>query len=134
MRLAAVRERAGLSQDAFGAALGISGRSYANYERGERETPVSVLAAVRDTFQVTLEWLASGPGLIPQRDGDAVDFMLISRIVGELDARLDSAGRALRVEHRARIIKALYNLARDRGGLTPETLSTVLDAVLPHGR
>lgn len=133
-RLAAVREHAGMSQDAFAAALGISGRSYGNYERGEREVPVSVLTAVRDTFQVTLDWLVSGPGLVPQRAVDAIDFMLISRITGELDRRLDALGRTLRTEHRARIIKALYDLARDRGGLTQEVLASVLDAVMPRGR
>lgn len=134
-RLRAIRERAGLSQDAFAESIGASKRAYANYERGEREVPMGVVKAVLDLYDIEPAWLMSGPGVEPIAAGAGqVDFRLIVQIVGELERQLAGVGRRLRDDHKARVIKALYLLALEQGRVTPEKVASVVDVAVARGR
>lgn len=134
-RLRAVRERAGLNQDEFAESIGASKRAYANYERGEREVPMGVVKAALDLYAVDPTWLLSGPGLEPVDAGAGhVDFRLIVQITRELERQLAEVGRRLRDDHKARVIKALYLLALERGQITPEKVASVVDVAVARGR
>lgn len=134
-RLRAVRERHGLSQDAFAESIGTSKRAYANYERGERELPLGVVKALLDLYTIEPAWLLSGSGLEPVNAGAGqVDFRLIVQISGELERQLAEAGRRLRDDHKARVVKALYLLALEKGRVTPEKVASVVDVAIARGR
>lgn len=134
-RLRAVRDQHGLSQDAFAESVGASKRAYANYERGEREVPVGVVKAVLDLYAVEPVWLLSGPGMEPVAAGAGqVDFRLIVQITSELERQLAEAGHRLRDEHKARVVKALYLLALEKGRVTPEKVASVVDVAVARGR
>lgn len=134
-RLRAVRDQHGLSQDAFAESVGASKRAYANYERGEREVPVGVVKAVLDLYAVEPVWLLSGPGMEPVAAGAGqVDFRLIVQITSELELQLAEAGHRLRDDHKARVVKALYLLALEKGRVTPEKVASVVDVAVARGR
>lgn len=134
-RLRAVRDRHGLSQDAFAESVGASKRAYANYERGEREVPIGVVKAVLDLYGVEPVWLLSGTSTEPIAAGAGqVDFRLIVQITSELDRQLAEAGHRLRDEHKARVVKALYLLALEKGRVTPEKVASVVDVAVARGR
>ncbi len=133
-RLAAVRAKVDLSQEEFAEALGLSKRAYIHYERGEREPPAGLFKAVYDLYGIDYLWLLSGTDPEPQQAGAEVDFKLIVRIVEELERQLAALGRALKPEHKARVIRALYQLGLEQGGVTKEAVAGVVDVAVARGR
>lgn len=134
-RLRAVRDRHGLSQEAFAESVGASKRAYANYERGDREVPIGVVKAVLDLYAVEPIWLLSGPGIEPIAAGAGqVDFRLIVQITNELERQLSETGHRLRDEHKARVVKALYLLALEKGRVSSEKVASVVDVAVARGR
>lgn len=61
-RLADLRGEAGLSQSEFAERVGTSQSAFATYERGLRETPLSVASAACKEFGVDPTWLLFGEG------------------------------------------------------------------------
>lgn len=59
-RLSMLRQREGLSQGEMAAALGVSVAAYRNYEWGNRETPISVLAKAAEMAGTTIDSLVLG--------------------------------------------------------------------------
>ena len=57
-----MRSEAKLSQAEFAARVGTSQSAYATYEKGLRETPLSVAAAACRQFDVSPYWLIFGEG------------------------------------------------------------------------
>ena len=134
-RLAAVREHVGLSQEAFAEALGVSKRAYIHYERGEREPPAGLFKSIYDLYDIDYLWLMSGTDPEPQQAGvEGVDFRLIAAIVTELERQLAALGRKMKDEHKARVIRALYQLGREHGRVTAEAISNVLQLAVARGR
>lgn len=133
-RLAAVREELGLSQEAFADSLGVSKRAYINYEHGEREAPMGVIKAVFDLYQVDMAWLLSGSGEAPKRSSATVDFRLIARIASEIERQLAAHGRELKDEHKARLYKALYLVALERGELDRDAVVGAVAVAVARGR
>jgi len=60
-RIAAVRMRSGLTQDAFAKALGYAKRTVTKWERSEIEPHLASLRALQRVFRVDLNWLMQGP-------------------------------------------------------------------------
>ena len=52
-----LRKKAGLTQAAVGAILGVSTRAYTHYEAGDRDMPPRVLIALADYYGVTVDYL-----------------------------------------------------------------------------
>jgi transcriptional regulator with XRE-family HTH domain len=135
-RIAAVRAKIGLSQEAFAEALGVSKRAYIHYERGEREPPAGLFKAIYDLYGIDYMWLLSGTDPEPQQAGvEGVDFRLIASIVTELERQLAARGRTLKAEHKARVIRALYQLGREHGqAITPDAVASVVEVAVARGR
>ena len=134
-RLAAVRAKVGLSQEAFAEALGLSKRAYIHYERGEREPPAGLFKALYDLYGIDYLWLMSGTDPEPQQAGiEGVDFRLIATIVTELERQLAALGREMKPEHKARVIRTLYQLGREHGQVTREAIASVVELAVARGR
>lgn len=61
-RLKLLRKRKGLSQDAFGEVLGITGASISRYEAGNREVTDSLVKLISQSFNISESWLRTGEG------------------------------------------------------------------------
>lgn len=133
-RLAAVRAKVGLSQEAFAEALGLSKRAYIHYERGEREPPAGLFKAIYDLYGIDYLWLLSGNDPEPQQAGTDVDFKLVVGIVQELERQLAALGRVLKPEHKVRVVRALYQLGLEQGSVSSEAVAGVLDVAVARGR
>ena len=56
-RIRDLREDADLTQAQIGAAVGVSQRTYAYYESGQRMLPPQVLCALADFYHVSVDYL-----------------------------------------------------------------------------
>lgn len=134
-RLAAVRAELALSQAAMAEQVGLSKRAYIHYERGERELPTGLVKALYDLHGIDPVWLMSGTDPQPQRvQAGLVDFKLVDAVVSALDRELAAVGRQMRPEHRARVIKALYQLGLEQGRISQEIVSSVVAVAVSRGR
>ncbi|KAF1723474.1 hypothetical protein CSC76_15300 [Pseudoxanthomonas mexicana] len=134
-RLAAVRAELGLSQAALAEQVGLSKRSYIHYERGEREVPTGLVKALYDLHGIDPVWLMSGTDEAPQKARQAgIDFQLVDKVVAALDRELGKVGRKMRPEHRARVMKALYQLGVEQGRISPEIVADVVAVAVARGR
>lgn len=61
-RLAQFRNLRGLLQSEFAEELGLSPRSYQNYELGIREVPIATVAKMIELYKLNSQWLISGTG------------------------------------------------------------------------
>lgn len=57
-RIRTLRKESRITQEEMAKQLGISRRTYANYERGIHAMPVEVLVSIADMFDTTLDYLA----------------------------------------------------------------------------
>lgn len=57
-RLIQMRKSKGISQSAFAKEIGISTRTYQDYEYGEREPQVTIFVRIADFCDVSLDYLA----------------------------------------------------------------------------
>lgn len=57
-RLIQLRKSKGISQNAFAKKIGVSPRTYQDYEYGAREPQVSIFVRIADFYNVTLDYLA----------------------------------------------------------------------------
>lgn len=60
LRLRAVREVEGLTQEVFARAIGVTETALGNWERGERIADVLAMVRLLSRFGVTLEWVYAG--------------------------------------------------------------------------
>ncbi|MEH6739133.1 MAG: helix-turn-helix transcriptional regulator [Sulfitobacter sp.] len=61
-RLAQFRNLRGLLQSEFAMELGLSPRSYQNYELGIRDLPIATVAAMVGLYKLNSHWLITGEG------------------------------------------------------------------------
>lgn len=126
-RLARLRLGHKLSQAEFATALGLSLRAYVNYERGEREAPLSVARAVHAVYGIDPLWLMCGPGETPMpvavRD---LDLALLESVTARIDEQLAAAGKTLPEARRRHLIEAGYAECRQRGALEIESLDRLV--------
>ena len=92
-RINALRRELGLSQDAFGTRLGVTGASVSRWESGDRDVPNSAVLSICREFGVNETWLRTGDGEMkaaPSREAE------MGRLVRELmSQRPDSFRSAL---------------------------------------
>ena len=66
-RVRTLRKKAHITQEKMAQRLGISRRTYANYERGIHAMPVEILVCIADMFGTTLDYLA-GRDMPPEQE------------------------------------------------------------------
>jgi transcriptional regulator with XRE-family HTH domain len=66
-RIRTLRKQAHITQEKMAQRLGISRRTYANYERGIHAMPVEILVCIAEMFDTTLDYLA-GRTLPPEQE------------------------------------------------------------------
>ncbi len=71
-RIRTLRKSAHITQEDMALHLGISRRTYANYERGVHAMPVEIFICIADMFHVTLDDLAgrNAPPELPESRGN----------------------------------------------------------------
>lgn len=115
-RLARVRADSGLNQIDFAARIGIHPRAFANYERGERELPATVVKAVAQVLRIDPLWLLSGPDVEPVLCGARrLDLDLLEEIVTMIETWLTKNRRSLVPSKKGRVIRLAYEHCVDRG-------------------
>ncbi len=84
-----IREYLKLTQNEFALKLGITTRSYINYERGERKLPFELLEKLCNDYNVNLNWLIAGKGemFIPPKFEDAKE-----EVLSQVNALLEKYG------------------------------------------
>ncbi|MBE6876834.1 MAG: helix-turn-helix transcriptional regulator [Ruminococcus sp.] len=66
-RIRTLRKKSHITQEKMARRLGISRRTYANYERGIHAMPVEVLVCIADIFGTSLDYLA-GRDMPPEQE------------------------------------------------------------------
>ena len=56
------------------------------------------------------------------------------KVVVALDRELAKVGRKMRPEHRARVMKALYQMGVEQGRISPEIVADVVAVAVARGR
>lgn len=108
-RIKAVRQRAGLPQERFAAALGYSRRAVINWEQDAAEPPIGILAKLRTLFDVDPEWVVMGEGDAPKSQHGRTDWKRLERIRREVDKVCDQVGSDLDEDTRAELARDLFD-------------------------
>lgn len=66
-RVRTLRKKAHITQEKMAQRLGISRRTYANYERGLHAMPAEILVCIADMFGTTLDYL-TGRDMPPEQE------------------------------------------------------------------
>lgn len=132
-RIRAVRRRAGLSQDAFAAALGYSKRSLIAWETNAVEPPLGILADLRRDYDVDPEWIVTGEDEIPRSHYGPVDWDRLDRLAEDVKAVCTDVGLSFPPERRYERFHALarveYDEGADAGSATRKRLRKMLLAL-----
>ena len=99
-RLRQIRTQNGLSQEAFALKLGISRSAYQYYERGEREAPMYVCAALADSFDIDPMWLMFEDGERRVLDLEAMHAKRYCKIFEYIDQKLLELNRYMSAENK----------------------------------
>lgn len=110
LRLAHARKHFGLSQRGLADKLGISVRSYQNYEQGEREVQSSVICALWQRLEVQPVWLLTGEGAMlgELEPTQRLDQTLLDEVVDAVERFEEQLGKRLLARHKARLVGLLY--------------------------
>jgi len=111
-RLVAIRTREKCSQDEFARRLGLNPRTYAGYERGERDPSLELLSALHREYKVDPAWLLNGPGDEPVYMDQRIDVGLVARAEDEIRKRLRKVALKLTRQELYDLITAAYQVLR----------------------
>ena len=88
-RLREARKKLGLSQEAFGEAIGISNTAISKLEKGENKVSEQVIKAVCREFHINYDWLRYGTGaMFDHLPEGLVDELAQEYTLDETDQRL----------------------------------------------
>jgi len=125
-RLQTVRKRTGLSQLEFCAKLGISERTYKNYENEVTDISSAVLKKIADEFGINVRWLLLGEGFIESQIlGDIVEAAVL-----ETRAYFTENDIFLSPKQEAKIIRYLVQQIEEHGSISEEAKRNFFDAVV----
>lgn len=126
-RITAVRTSTGMTQIEFAEHLGLSGRAYANYERGEREMPVALFKALYEIHRIDPVWILTGPGEEPVVvEHRRIDGQLLAKIIEMVEEWLSKHRRTLKPEKKARVIRLAYEHCADEQNVDTAHLQEML--------
>ena len=114
-RIRAVRRRAKLTQDAFGASLGFSKRSLIAWETDAVEAPISILTKLRQTYDVDPEWIVMGDDEVPSSHYGPADWARFDRLLEQVTAVCIDVGLVPKSKQFAERCKALARIYYDNG-------------------
>ncbi|MEL7045637.1 MAG: helix-turn-helix transcriptional regulator [Pseudomonadota bacterium] len=89
-RIEVVRNKSGLSQEAFAETIGVSRNSYFKYIRGHRAIPSDVFSAVLERYGTDPVWLHEGDDGLSNRTTSLLDEM--KHILHAVDDRVEARG------------------------------------------
>ena len=80
--------------------------------------------------------VAIGEALVMDNEGFRIPRRFVARdaVVDELERQLAVLGREMKPEHKARVIRALYQLGLEQGNVTKDVVAGVLDVAVARGR
>ena len=123
-RIAEARRDAGKQQPEFAIELGTSLRSLAGYERGEREPPAGLLAALYEVAGVNPSWVLLGPKKAPKRQGTPIALAKATAL--DLYARLASIKKDLPPDVFADVFEILLEHATEKDAVDPDYTKKIL--------
>lgn len=121
-RLQAFRNKKGLSQSAIAQSLGVSMRTYQNYERGERSITKEFICAFCENFNVSADWLLSGKAPI----GSEIDWEILETIMTTIESILESESLKIETSKKIKLISLFYKLNSENGSLSESTVHDML--------
>lgn len=121
-RLQSLRNQKGLSQRAMSEALGISMRTYQNYERGERSITKEFICSFCEQFNVSSDWLLSGHSLAEE----ALDWSRLETIISAIETILEKESLKLESQKKVKLISLFYKLSSETGELSQDTVHDML--------
>lgn len=107
-RLLAVRLASSLNQEKFAQRLGFPKRTYLGWERAETEPPIRLLDAVERQFGIDPKWMLHGPGEIPRKHADDIDWVRLREIGSRVDALARRLGLDLDFAALHELAEAIY--------------------------
>lgn len=132
-RISTARSHLGFSQAEMAAQVGLPLRSYQNYERGERETPVVLVRALYQLFRISPIWLLTGQGtmLAPLEQSPRPDTALLQQVIEAVEKFSSDLPQQLSIDHKSRLIALLYEKSLLLSEVAGEKLSpTKLESIL----
>lgn len=112
-RIKAIRQAAGLGQDALARALGFSTRSLISWEKNAVEPPLSVMRQLCRDHEVDAGWLVFGTDTAPTRYHGPVDWGRYDRLVGLINALCDDVGFDPEPGSGEKLARSLYDEGDD---------------------
>lgn len=107
-RLLELRRHLGLTQNAMADALGITARTFQNYERGEREISATVVKRLYQQFGIDPVWLLMDGRGAPRQYVDSVRAEVLVVTIEEVERRLDQQRLKLDPAKKAELISLIY--------------------------
>jgi transcriptional regulator with XRE-family HTH domain len=102
-RLQEIRERKGLSQQAFADSLRVSLRTYQNYERGARAVSKDLMCALMEQYDIAPLWLLTG-----KKTSQKIDLAIFKEIQQALQSE-QSELKGLTAEEFSAYVATIYN-------------------------
>ena len=114
-RFLRVRLNAGLSQQAFADALGISLRGEQNYERGVRKLTADVLLAIARIYRIDPLWILEGPEERPRKliSDSGIDRAVLARAIRIVTIAVADSGKNIDDESFSDLVVAIYEFLID---------------------
>lgn len=122
-RLAHVRKHIGKQQIEFAEELGVSARSYANYERDVSEPPISLCVDICKKYHISAEWMFLD-------SGDMIETKvttIIERAIIETRQHMIKNNVTLSPEKEAALIVHLFEQFMDNPSLGDESINRLFN-------
>ena len=110
-RIFAVRQKYGFSQAKFAEQLGYSLRQYINWENGDSTPTIWALKAIRRIFDISPDWILSGPGPVPVSHPAGLPWDRYDRLIADIREMVDSVGMELADDRIAKLARLLFEEA-----------------------
>ncbi len=121
-RLQSFRNQKGLSQKVMSEVLGVSMRTYQNYERGERSITKEFICSFCEYFNVSSDWLLSGHAQV----AESLDWDRLESIISAIEAILEKESLKLESAKKVKLISLFYKLSNETGALSQDTVHDML--------
>ena len=104
-RLTKLRKALGWNQIPFAKEMGVSARSYADYERGVKDMPLSLIMNLCDQHHVSADWLLLGKGSMENSDSFEI---LEAAVIATHEFIIENDLKSVPIDKEAKIVSLLY--------------------------
>ncbi|MDC5755207.1 helix-turn-helix domain-containing protein [Vibrio europaeus] len=119
-RLLSFRNSKNLSQSAIAKSLGVSLRTYQNYERGERSITKEFICAFCECFEESADWLLTGA------KSGGVDWDVLETIISTLEELLERERLIIDPDKKVKLISLFYRLNNEQKDVSETTIRDML--------